>query len=62
VGRLRKVLEEEGYAENTVFVFTSDHGCHFMTLNWEYKRSAQNSSLRVPMLIHGPGFESARQI
>ncbi|MDR3737170.1 MAG: sulfatase-like hydrolase/transferase [Acidobacteriaceae bacterium] len=62
VGRLRKVLEEEGLADNTIFVFMSDHGCHFMTRNQEYKRSTHNSSLRVPMLIHGPGFESARQI
>jgi arylsulfatase A-like enzyme len=62
VGRLRKVLEEEGQADNTIFVFMSDHGCHFMTRNTEYKRSTHNSSLRVPMIIHGPGFESARQI
>ena len=62
VGRLRKVLEEEGHAENTIFIFMSDHGCHFMTRNQEYKRSTHNSSLRVPMIFHGPGFESARQI
>ncbi len=62
VGRLRKVLEEEGLAENTIFVFMSDHGCHFMTRNQEYKRSTHNSSLRVPLLIEGPGFETARQI
>lgn len=62
VGRLRKVLDEEGIADNTIFVFMSDHGCHFMTRNTEYKRSTHNSSLRVPMLISGPGFESARQI
>jgi arylsulfatase A-like enzyme len=62
VGRLRKVLEEEGLAENTIFVFMSDHGCHFMTRNQEYKRSTHNSSLRIPLLIHGPGFETARQI
>jgi arylsulfatase A-like enzyme len=62
VGRLRKVLDEEGLAENTIFVFMSDHGCHFMTRNQEYKRSTHNSSLRVPMLMAGPGFEKARQI
>jgi arylsulfatase A-like enzyme len=62
VGRLRKVLEEEGMADNTIFVFMSDHGCHFCTRNQEYKRSTHNSSLRVPMLIDGPGFENARQI
>jgi arylsulfatase A-like enzyme len=62
VGRLRKVLDEEGLAENTIFLFMSDHGCHFMTRNQEYKRSTHNSSLRVPLLVNGPGFENARQI
>ncbi len=62
VGRVRRVLDEEGLSENTIFVFMSDHGCHFMTRNQEYKRSTHNSSLRVPLLIEGPGFESARQI
>jgi arylsulfatase A-like enzyme len=40
----------------------SDHGCHFMTRNQEYKRSTHNSSLRVPLIVQGPGFETARQI
>lgn len=62
VGRVRKILEEEGLAENTIFLFMSDHGCHFMTRNQEYKRSTHNSSLRVPLIFSGPGFESARQL
>jgi arylsulfatase A-like enzyme len=62
VGRVRRILAEEELAANTIFVFMSDHGCHFMTRNQEYKRSAHSSSLRVPLLIDGPGFESARQI
>lgn len=55
VGRIRKVLEEENLAENTIFIFFSDHGCHFMTRNKEYKRSTHNASIRVPLLIEGPG-------
>ncbi len=62
VGRLRKILDEEGLAENTIFLFMSDHGCHFMTRNQEYKRSTHNSSLRIPLLVSGPGFANARQI
>lgn len=62
VGRVRKVLEEEHLAENTIFVFISDHGCHFMTRNAEYKRSTHNSSLRVPLIIEGPGFRGAQQL
>ena len=57
VGRVRKILEEENLADNTIFVFLSDHGCHFMTRNQEYKRSVHNASSRIPLLIHGPGFE-----
>lgn len=62
VGRIRRVLEEEQLAENTIFVFISDHGCHFMTRNQEYKRSTHNSSIRIPFIIDGPGFHRAQQI
>ncbi len=62
VGRVRRILEEEHLADNTIFVFISDHGCHFMTRNQEYKRSPHNSSLRVPLLLDGPGFHGAQQI
>ena len=62
VGRVRKILEEESLADNTIFVFISDHGCHFMTRNQEYKRSTHNSSVRIPLIIQGPGFEGAQQI
>jgi arylsulfatase A-like enzyme len=62
VGRVLRVLEEEHLADNTIFIFLSDHGCHFMTRNEEYKRSPHNSSLRVPLLFDGPGFRGAQQI
>jgi arylsulfatase A-like enzyme len=62
VGRLRRILEEEHLADNTIFIFLSDHGCHFMTRNQEYKRSTHNSSIRVPLIIDGPGFHGAQQI
>lgn len=62
VGRVRQTLEEQGLAENTIFAFVSDHGCHFMTRNTEYKRSAHASSLRVPFIVDGPGFNGSQQI
>ena len=62
VGRIRKVLEEENLADNTIFVFISDHGCHFATRNEEYKRSPHNSSIRVPLIINGPGFRGTQEI
>jgi arylsulfatase A-like enzyme len=62
VGRIRKILEEENIAENTIFIFFSDHGCHFMTRNAEYKRSTHNASLRVPLIFDGPGFAGEQRI
>ncbi|MHB1700380.1 MAG: sulfatase-like hydrolase/transferase [Acidobacteriaceae bacterium] len=62
VGRIVALLEEQNLAENTIFIFTSDHGCHFMTRNEEYKRSPHNSSIRIPLIAQGPGFNGASEM
>jgi arylsulfatase A-like enzyme len=62
LGRLLDALESTGLAENTVVLFTSDHGCHFKTRNGEYKRSCHESSIRVPTAIIGPGFDGGGQV
>jgi len=59
-GRLMDALKSLDLLDNTIVLFTSDHGCHFKTRNSEYKRSCHESSLRVPALFHGPGFEGGR--
>jgi arylsulfatase A-like enzyme len=55
VGKIRATLEELGIADDTIIIYTSDHGCHFRTRNREYKRACEDSCLRVPMLVAGPG-------
>jgi arylsulfatase A-like enzyme len=55
-GRLMDALISLGLVDNTIVLFTSDHGCHFKTRNDEYKRSCHESSVRVPAMITGPGF------
>ena len=62
VARLREALATHGLDENTIIIYTSDHGCHFRTRNGEYKRSCHESSLHVPMIIHGPGFTGGKTI
>jgi arylsulfatase A-like enzyme len=62
VGRILQTLEEQGQLENTIFVFTSDHGCHFRTRNAEYKRSPHDSSIRIPMLMQGPGLNESLRL
>ena len=60
-GRLLDALKSLELLDNTIVVFTSDHGCHFKTRNGEYKRSCHESSIRVPTAISGPGFTSGGQ-
>lgn len=56
-GRVCDSLKSLGIMDNTIVMFISDHGCHFKTRNAEYKRSCHESSIRVPSLLAGPGFE-----
>jgi arylsulfatase A-like enzyme len=62
VGRLRTELTRRGLAERTIVAFVSDHGCHFRTRNAEYKRSGHESSIHVPLVISGPGFDTHRTV
>lgn len=61
-GRLLDAVESLGLSDNTVVLYTSDHGNHFKTRNSEYKRSGHDASLRVPTVITGPGFQGGRQV
>jgi len=56
LGRILSKLDELGIADETVVIYTSDHGSHFKTRNAEYKRSCHDGSIRVPLVIRGPGF------
>ena len=62
VGRLLTTLKEQKLLENTIVAFISDHGCQFRTRNTEYKRSPHDSSLRIPFVFQGPGFDHATRL
>ena len=57
LGRVQDALKSLGLAENTIVLFTTDHGNHFKTRNGEYKRSCHDGSVRIPMAFSGPGFD-----
>ncbi|MCM1365215.1 MAG: sulfatase-like hydrolase/transferase [Faecalibacterium sp.] len=57
VGRLVEKLKELGIYEDTVIIYTSDHGSHFKTRNTEYKRSCHESSTHTPLIISGGDFK-----
>jgi arylsulfatase A-like enzyme len=62
LGRLLDALKSLGIDDQTIVLFTSDHGNHFKTRNDEYKRSCHDSSIRVPTAITGPGFKGGGQL
>ncbi|GAB3577433.1 sulfatase-like hydrolase/transferase [Amycolatopsis endophytica] len=55
---LGRVLAAAG--QDTIVLYTSDHGCHFRTRNREYKRSCHEASIRVPTVLAGPGVPTGR--
>ena len=61
-GRLIQALKDEGLYDNTVIIYTSDHGCHFRTRNMEYKRSCHENSIKVPLVITGGAFTGGGRI
>ena len=62
VGRILDKLEETGQLDNTLILFTSDHGEHLGDLNCFGKRSMHDASSKVPMIARYPkGFAPGSQ-
>jgi arylsulfatase A-like enzyme len=59
VGRLLKYLDDEGLAENTIVVYTSDQGFYLGEHGWFDKRWIFEESLRTPLLVRWPGVVKA---
>lgn len=57
VGKVLKTLEEEGLEDNTIVIFTSDHGFHLGEHRFWMKVSLKEESARVPLIIKVPGKE-----
>ncbi len=54
VGRLLAFLDQEGLAENTLVVFSSDQGFYLGEHGWFDKRWIFEESLRTPLLMRWP--------
>ena len=54
-GRIMQALDESGQADNTIVIFTSDHGEMLGSQGLMFKRWPHRESTQVPFIIRWPG-------
>lgn len=62
VGRMLDVLKEEGLADNTLIVFSSDQGFFLGEHGWFDKRWIFEESLRTPLMVRWPAVVKPGQV
>ncbi len=64
IGRILEALEQSGMADDTIIVFTSDHGDLLGAHGGLIQKwcNAFDEATRVPLLMAGPGIESGRRV
>jgi arylsulfatase A-like enzyme len=55
VGRVLDALKESGQAENTIVIYTGDHGLAIGSHGLFGKQNVYDHSTRIPLVITGPG-------
>ncbi len=63
VGRVLRRLHDLGLADNTLVIFTSDHGDHFGARPGNaHKRGGYDECARVPLIFYAPKLLASRQV
>jgi arylsulfatase A-like enzyme len=59
VGIIMKTLEDQGLADNTVVIYSSDQGFYIGDHGWYDKRWMYEESLKMPLIVKWPGVTEA---
>ncbi len=62
IGRLLAALDEAGLAENTIVIFTSDHGLALGSHGLVGKQNMYAHTINVPLILRGPGIPRGRTL
>ncbi|TDK43429.1 sulfatase [Algoriphagus formosus] len=60
VGKILATLKEEGLDDNTIVIFTSDHGFHLGEHDFWMKVSLKEESVKVPLMLRVPGMTAGQ--
>ncbi len=62
IGSIWDTLEQTGQLENTIFIYTSDHGESLGEHGLWYKNNLYDVAARIPLIISGPGIPMNVQV
>jgi len=62
VGKVMDALEKSSLSNNTIVVFTSDHGWQMGEKNYLFKNSLWEESVRIPLLIKTPTTKAGSKV
>ena len=58
IGRILTTLDERGLSENTIVIYTADHGLGVGQHGLMGKQNLYDHSMRIPMILRGPGISA----
>ena len=62
IGRVLKALRETGLSEETLVIYTSDHGDNLGTRTFWGKSNMYEEAVGVPLILNGPGIPAGRRV
>jgi choline-sulfatase len=62
IGRLMDAVESAGQVENTIVIYTSDHGETLGEHGLWYKNNLFEDAAHIPLVVSGPGIPSGQRI
>ncbi len=60
VGRILSALKESGHADNTIIVYTADHGLAMGSHGLLGKQNVYEQSMQCPLVLSGPGIPKGK--
>jgi arylsulfatase A-like enzyme len=60
VGRILSALQKSGHADNTIIVYTADHGLAMGSHGLLGKQNVYEQSMQCPLILSGPGIPKGK--